>query len=79
MDVPALGDGVGEVDGDGDGVGVVRCRCCPVVQARDGRAVVEQRLQRRANDVPCATLLWSPTITSCSCGNEVPLLAAAVT
>ncbi len=77
-DVPGLGDGVGDVDGDGDG------DVDGPVPAGSGRPGTGEPLLSRfamaaANDVPCCTLLWSPTITYCSCGNAVPPLAPAVT
>ena len=77
--VPGLGDGVGDVDGDGDGDGV---GVPPGVLLKPGIGVVvlSSACSAALNDVPCAMLVWVPTITSCSCGNEpVPPLAAAVT
>src|SRR5579863_918830 len=76
-DVPGLGDG--DVDGDGDGEGEVMPGPVGSGNPGTGLPLLSNAATAAANDVPCCTLLWSPTITYCSCGNAVPPLAPAVT
>src|ERR1035441_5354929 len=67
--VPGLGDAVGEVDGDGDGDGVGVVVPPPLSNPGIGCVVLRSACSAVLNDVPCATPVWVPTITTCNWGN----------